>query len=95
MKTPGDGIEVVTQRLDFKYADAFEPLPDAYETLLRDIVAGDQTLFVRGDEVEAAWRLYAPILENELEPHLYPAGSWGPSEADRLLAVDTGWPDPA
>ncbi|MFZ4537742.1 hypothetical protein [Propionivibrio sp.] len=61
-------------------------LPAAYETLLLDILAGDQTLFVHADETETSWRLYAPLLNRDAPPHPYPAGSWGPAEADSLLA---------
>lgn len=85
VKTPGDGVELRSQQLRFRYADAFEPLPDAYETLLRDVVQGDQTLFVSAAETEAAWRLYDPVIEERPEPLPYRAGSWGPEEADRLL----------
>ena len=59
--------------------------PDAYETLLYDVMTGDRTLFVRSDEVEQAWRLYTPILEAGIRPVPYPAGSWGPPEADSLV----------
>jgi glucose-6-phosphate 1-dehydrogenase len=50
---------------------------------------GDQTLFVHSDEVEAAWELYTPLLENPPELAFYPAGSWGPEEANRI--VDGRW----
>lgn len=85
VKAPGQAIRLEKQRLRFRYAEAFSPLPDAYETLLVDIFTGDQTLFVRADEVEAAWRLYTPVLEQPPPPALYEAGTWGPFEADRLL----------
>jgi glucose-6-phosphate 1-dehydrogenase len=69
------------------------PSPEGYERLLHDVMLGDQTLFMRGDEVEAAWKLMTPILEhwadrNVSELPTYPAGSWGPREADALLAND-------
>ena len=86
VKSPGHGVATVTERLRFRYADAFGKLPDAYETLLLDILNGDATLFVRSDEVEAAWNVYAPLLKREGPLHFYAAGSWGPEEADRLLA---------
>ena len=81
-------MPLVTQRLSFSYEDAFGPIPDAYQTLLRDVLTGDQTLFVRADEVEASWRLYASLLGADDRPvHPYPAGTWGPEAvADRLLA---------
>jgi glucose-6-phosphate 1-dehydrogenase len=89
VKAPGQGVALQTQRLRFRYAESFAPLPDAYETLLVDVLAGDQTLFVRADEVETAWALLAPTLAQPPAVHPYPAGTWGPSEAARLL-VDPG-----
>ncbi len=92
VKAPGESLDLKTQRLRYRYAEAFGPLPDAYETLLLDIMAGDQTLFVRADEAEAAWGIYAPLLAEPPSPPLfYPAGSFGPPAAARCLA----WPDPA
>lgn len=79
------GIRLTQQHLHFDYGDAFGRLPDAYETLLLDVVDGDQTLFVHADETEAAWKLVAPLLEAEPRIHPYPAGSWGPTEAQRLF----------
>lgn len=85
VKAPGEPINVSTQQLDFRYEEAFDQrIPDAYETLLLDIMTGDQTLFVRSDEVEGSWRLFAPLLEKNLPVFAYPAGTWGPEEADAL-----------
>jgi glucose-6-phosphate 1-dehydrogenase len=86
VKTPGLPFRVVTQNLHFRYSEAFEPSPEAYETLLLDVLLGDATQFVRDDWVEASWRLYTPILESPPPIALYPAGSWGPKEAERLSA---------
>ena len=72
--------------LSFRYADAFQPLQDAYQTLCLDVITGDQTLFVHSDEVEASWRLFTPVIESEHRVHRYEAGEWGPTEAGRLLA---------
>ncbi|MGQ0548884.1 MAG: glucose-6-phosphate dehydrogenase [Armatimonadota bacterium] len=88
VKAPGQEIALQAQRLDFRYAEAFSPLADAYETLLLDVLTGDQTLFVRADEVEAAWRLYTPVLQNPPPVDFYPAGAWGPAAAEQLLAKD-------
>ncbi len=85
VKVPGGPLRLETQSLKFNYADAFERLPDAYETLLLDIITGDQTLFVRADEVEEAWRLYTPVLAELPTPHPYAAGTVGPSQANRLM----------
>lgn len=86
MKTPGEGYRLHTQHLRFRYQDEFGELPGAYVTLLADVMTGDQTLFVRSDEVEEAWRLVAPVLDRADRPEPYPAGSWGPPAADRMLA---------
>ena len=91
VKSPGDGVELTSQRLRFRYDEVFAPLPDAYETLIRDVVQGDQTLFVHADEAEAAWRLYDSLLHHRPDPLPYWAGSWGPEEADRLVEEDDGW----
>ncbi|HEX9244820.1 MAG TPA: glucose-6-phosphate dehydrogenase [bacterium] len=86
VKAPGQPLRLETQRLHFRYAEAFAPLPDGYETLLLDVLAGDQTLFVRADEVEASWRVFAPVLERRPPIRPYDAGTWGPESADALLA---------
>ncbi|MFN8178774.1 MAG: glucose-6-phosphate dehydrogenase [bacterium] len=84
VKKPGEPFDLETLPLAFRYGDRFDALPDAYETLLLDVLVGDQTLFVHADEVEASWRHYAPVLEaSERDVHLYPAGSWGPEAAER------------
>ena len=90
VKEPGQPVTLQAQRLHFRYAEAFGPLADAYETLLLDVLAGDQTLFVHADEVEASWRLYTPVLQQRLPVRPYPAGTWGPPEADRLLSGEGG-----
>jgi glucose-6-phosphate 1-dehydrogenase len=84
IKRPGHAIELETHRLHFRYAEAFGPLADAYQTLLIDLMRGDATLFVRADEVEAAWRVYDPVLAHPPPLRPYASGTWGPGEADRL-----------
>jgi glucose-6-phosphate 1-dehydrogenase len=80
--------------MDFQYGAAFgETGPDAYERLLLDAMLGDPTLFARRDEVETAWHLVQPMLDGwaERTPSALPqyeAGSWGPEEADQLIAQD-------
>ena len=86
VKAPTDRPRLETLPLDFDYEDAFGTLPGAYETLLYDVMTGDQTLFVRADEVEQAWSLWAPLLDDHSPPEPYPAGSWGPAAANRLTA---------
>jgi glucose-6-phosphate 1-dehydrogenase len=85
MKALGEPMQLQTQSLRFRYGEAFAPLPDAYETLLLDLMVGDQTLFVHADEVEASWKLYTPIIEHKPRVYPYRAGSWGPFDADRLV----------
>ncbi len=90
-KQPGQGIEIDRVGLDFAYQGRYaRPNPDAYETLILDVVEGDATLFMRADEVEAQWRVVAPLLEaaEVREPVPYLAGSMGPSEAEALLERD-------
>jgi glucose-6-phosphate 1-dehydrogenase len=86
VKAPGNGFTVTTQHLAFSYDEAFGALPDAYETLLRDVAAGDSTLFVHAEEAEAAWALYDPLLEAHLPVYTYAAGSWGPGAPTPTLA---------
>lgn len=85
VKSPGQELLTERQRLHFRYEEVFGPLPEAYETLLFDVMTGDQTLFVRADEVEASWKLYQPLLERDPAVRSYPAGSWGPEETNQLL----------
>lgn len=94
VKEPGEPFRLKTEELHFHYKEVFGPLPDAYHTLIYDIIEGDQTLFVRSDEVEASWNLYDPIIGQDLNINPYPAGSWGPPESDKLLAAEgTAWLD--
>ena len=92
VKQPGEPLNIQTHDLGFRYSDVFEPLPDAYETLLLDIVQGDQTLFVHGKEVEESWKLYTPLLDAELPVYDYEAGTWGPDPAQKLpRSFDERW----
>ena len=87
VKAPGQEVSLKTQKMRFRYEEAFGKLPNAYETLLHDIMERDQMLFVRSDEVEESWKLYAPLLEDrqgvEIKP--YAAGTWGPEGASAFL----------
>ena len=91
MKVPGAGYDVQTVNMDFHYTDLSEVyLPSAYERLLHDCMLGDSTLYARGDAVECAWSYVDPILKYwEKNPgkslYGYPAGTWGPKEADDLI----------
>ena len=92
-KVPGLGLNVRSVTMDFTYGSAFNvDSPDAYETLILDALQGDASLFTRADEVEMAWSLIDPISaawESQKQPSpSYEPGSWGPAEADQLLARD-------
>ena len=87
LKAPGDPPRVVSRPLHFDYEAEFDVIPDAYQTLLLDVITGDQTLFVRADEVEQAWRLYTPLLAEDIPLHPYPAGTWGPAQTNHDLAL--------
>jgi glucose-6-phosphate 1-dehydrogenase len=67
---------------------------DAYERLLGDAMEGDAILFARQDGVEAAWAIVDPILNTATPVHEYEPGTWGPPEAERLLADAGGWHRP-
>ena len=94
VKTPGAPMNIQPFKMDFGYTAALGyKLPDAYERLLLDAALGDSTLFARNDEVEAAWSFLAPVLDvcdqhPESGIAMYPAGSWGPVEADQLMSAD-------
>jgi len=93
-KEPGAHWRLRPVDMRFSYNEAFQtPSPAAYETLIRDIILGDATLFMRADQVEAAWKLLQPILEVWEEnpapdfPN-YTSGTWGPEAAEALIARD-------
>ncbi|MEM1129681.1 MAG: glucose-6-phosphate dehydrogenase [Pseudomonadota bacterium] len=97
IKEPGPGgMRLVDVPLDMTFADALghDPaeVPDAYERLIMDVIRGNQTLFMRGDEVEAAWAWTDPIIDRWHEtgdrPFEYDSGSSGPEEALALLHQD-------
>jgi glucose-6-phosphate 1-dehydrogenase len=93
-KVPGLGMDIRSVTMDFTYGSAFSvDSPDAYETLILDALQGDASLFTRADEVEQAWSIVDPCIDywaNQPKPHFpnYEAGTWGPPEADELLARD-------
>jgi glucose-6-phosphate 1-dehydrogenase len=94
IKDPGPGgMRLKQVPLDMTFAESFSARnPDAYERLLIDVVRGNQTLFMRRDEVTAAWRFIDPILESWKEsteqPKSYTSGTWGPSQAIALIERD-------
>lgn len=96
-KRPSMQLVVENAKMDFNYDETWNvDLPEAYETLLMDVMRGDSTLFTRSDEVEAAWKIVDPILNNwqerpELPLHLYEPGTWGPLAADKLMHPGATW----
>jgi glucose-6-phosphate 1-dehydrogenase len=94
-KMPGAAMRLEQVKMDFRYSSSFgKASPEAYERLLLDAMAGDATLFARRDEVENAWT-YIDQIEtawhsavNPPQMCEYPAGTWGPKEADDLLERD-------
>jgi glucose-6-phosphate 1-dehydrogenase len=90
-KVPGPTFRVRGVELEFRYGKAFkEQAPEAYERVLRDAFLGDATLFIRSDEVDQSWQIVQPLIDafeaGRVPLHFYPAGSWGPPEADNVLA---------
>jgi len=90
IKVPGSPLRLERVPFGFQYEGHFEDdLPDAYQTLLLDVLQGDQTLFVHGDEVEQSWRVYAPLIESPPPVVEYAAGTWGPAEAEGFAIPET------
>ena len=93
-KQVGLSMRLAPADLIFNYSQTYEAQPpEAYETLLHDVMSGDATLFMRSDEVEAAWSVVKPVMDlwEENPPTDFPnyqSGSWGPEAAERLIAAD-------
>jgi glucose-6-phosphate 1-dehydrogenase len=85
----GENVELIAQHKPG--GDEMAP----YERLLSDAMRGDATLFAREDAIEAAWRVVDPVLGNTTPIHEYEPNTWGPPEADKLIASDGGWHDPS
>jgi glucose-6-phosphate 1-dehydrogenase len=93
-KLPGPKVRIYPVKMEFNYSTSFGGnTPEAYERLILDVMAGDATLFMRRDGVEAAWKFVMPILDywgatpvRDLPE--YQCGTWGPVEADRLINAD-------
>lgn len=93
-KKPGQSMTLAPVDMVFNYKDTYHGQePEAYETLLYDVMEGDATLFMRADQVEAAWEVVTPVLEvwQERKPvdfPNYPPDTWGPEDAEALIAKD-------
>lgn len=87
-------LRLSSQEMRFRYSEAYNTTPpEAYETLLLDVIRGDATLFMRADQVECAWSVIAPVLEvwGSVAPSDFPnyiSGTWGPPSAEALIAQD-------
>ncbi|MCP5304723.1 MAG: glucose-6-phosphate dehydrogenase [Chromatiaceae bacterium] len=94
VKVPGADFMLAPADMRFSYQQAFRtPVPAAYETLLYEVLAGDQTLFMRADQIDAAWTLLQPVLDvwrrhPAVDFPNYSAGSWGPESAEGLISRD-------
>ena len=90
-KIPGLQMKLKAVEMDFTYQESYtETIPEAYEALLLDVLHGDATLFMRADQVEAAWKVVMPILDTwkkypSKQLHLYKSGTWGPTAANDIL----------
>jgi glucose-6-phosphate 1-dehydrogenase len=92
-KTPGDGMRLKPVELELDFRETFKtPRMEAYERLLLDVLRGQLTLFMRSDELEAAWEWVEPILDfwdqEDSDPIPYASGSWGPAAASALIGRD-------
>jgi glucose-6-phosphate 1-dehydrogenase len=92
-KLPGPKVRIYPVKMEFNYTSYGGEPPEAYERLLLDVMAGDATLFMRRDAVEAAWQWVTPILQQwerkrVLDIPEYQCGTWGPIEADKLIEAD-------
>jgi glucose-6-phosphate 1-dehydrogenase len=93
-KLPGPKVRIYPVKMDFRYGSTFgEQSPEAYERLLLDVMAGDATLFMRRDAVEASWTWVTNLLEAWQQGGMrwlpeYPAGTWGPLEAEKLIQAE-------
>jgi glucose-6-phosphate 1-dehydrogenase len=91
-KVPGTAMEIRDVNMDFAYGGSFtESSPEAYERLILDVLLGEPPLFPRHEEVELSWQILDPIVEYWAKhgaPDTYPAGTWGPPSAEKMLARD-------
>jgi glucose-6-phosphate 1-dehydrogenase len=93
VKQPGPNTTIGQIPLTVAYHDILQDAPEDYETLLGEIIEGDQTLFVRSDEVEKSWEIYQPLLD-DADIDTYTAGTDGPESAQRLIVTHPGmWSD--
>lgn len=95
-KAPGFDIKLEETYMQFCYRHLKSDLPDPYLRLIEDVLRGDQTFFNDAPEVEAQWRFTDPLIASRTTPQIYEPGSWGPADADALMAADgRSWIEPS
>jgi glucose-6-phosphate 1-dehydrogenase len=91
-KVPGTAMEIRDVNMDFAYGGTFtESSPEAYERLILDVLLGEPPLFPQHEEVELSWKILDPVVNYWAahgKPDTYPAGTWGPPSADKMIARD-------
>ena len=99
-KVPGLGMQLGRTPLDLQYSSTYDQtIPEAYESLLLDVIRGNKELFIRQDELAAAWDVYTPVLhaleQDETSPAPYSFGSYGPTQAETLADhYGVAWQNP-
>lgn len=94
-RTKAPGEKMVGEEVELYVCNASSEALDAYQRLITDAMRGDSTLFARQDSVEAAWHIVDPILRQEGAVYRYEPGTWGPREADAMVAPYGGWYQPS
>jgi glucose-6-phosphate 1-dehydrogenase len=93
-RTKVSGESMIGEQVELFACQHFVDEMSPYERLLSDAISGDASLFARKDAVEASWRVVEPILENVTPVHEYEPNTWGPPEAERIIADNGGWHNP-
>jgi glucose-6-phosphate 1-dehydrogenase len=89
------GKEYIGEQRELYLSEETAGIESPYERLLGDAMSGDGALFSREDAIEAAWAVVDPVLKIHPRVHIYPRGSWGPKEADAILAPGSRWHNPS
>jgi glucose-6-phosphate 1-dehydrogenase len=93
-KQPGEALVSYPVELDVDFEQVFGHRHEAYERLLADAIEGNAARFARQDAVETAWQIVQPLLDHPGPVYPYPRGSWGPPEADHVVAHHRRWHNP-
>jgi glucose-6-phosphate 1-dehydrogenase len=94
-RTKSPGERMAGEEVELYVCNSTSEAKEAYERLIGDAMNGDATLFAREDSVEAAWAICDPIINTGGPVYRYEPGSWGPREADRMVAASGGWYNPS